>query len=93
MTDGTGISAQVKGLDLYGKTGTSEYGDHWFVGTIPENVCAVWYKSDKDAETDTADAARIWKGIFEKIGAGGCKETGVGYYKEGTFLELCKECQ
>ncbi|WP_178006540.1 penicillin-binding transpeptidase domain-containing protein [Mediterraneibacter sp.] len=119
VTDGTGISAQVKGLDLYGKTGTSEYGDHWFVGTIPENVCAVWYKSDKDAETDTADAARIWKGIFEKIGAGGsrdypvpdgvkeevycrksgllagdrCKETGVGYYKEGTFSELCKECQ
>lgn len=69
VTDGTGISAQVKGLDVCGKTGTSEYGDHWFVGTIPGNVCAVWYKTDKDMDADTADAARICKGIFEKIGA------------------------
>ena len=35
VTDGTGISAQVTGLDVCGKTGTSEYGDQWFVGMIP----------------------------------------------------------
>ena len=69
VTDGTGISAQVTGLDVCGKTGTSEYGDHWFVGMIPGNVCAVWYKSDKDMDAETADAARICKGVFEKIGA------------------------
>ena len=66
VTDGTGISAQVTGLDVCGKTGTSEYGDHWFVGMIPGNVCAVWYKSDKDMDAETADAARICKGVFEK---------------------------
>ena len=33
------------------------------------NVCAVWYKSDKDMDAETADAARICKGVFEKIGA------------------------
>ena len=36
---------------------------------IPGNVCAVWYKSDKDMDAETADAARICKGVFEKIGA------------------------
>ena len=119
VTDGTGISAQVTGLDVCGKTGTSEYGDHWFVGMIPGNVCAVWYKSDKDMDAETADAARICKGVFEKIGADAseqysiptgvkeevyckksgllageqCQETGIGYYKEGTFSKLCEECR
>lgn len=68
VTDGTGISAQVTGLDVCGKTGTSEYGDHWFVGMIPGNVCAVWYKSDKDMDAETADAARICKGSLKKSG-------------------------
>ena len=100
------------------ETGTSEYGDHWFVGMIPGNVCAVWYKSDKDMDAETADAARICKGVFEKSGrcigaifdsnrcerrsilqksgllAGEqCQETGIGYYKEGTFSKLCEECR
>lgn len=100
VTDGTGISAQVTGLDVCGKTGTSEYGDHWFVGMIPGNVCAVWYKSDKDMDAETADAARICKGVFEKIGADASEQysipTGVKeevYCKKSGLLagEQCQE--
>lgn len=47
---GTGISAQIDGIDVCGKTGTSEnYQDNWFIGMTPEYVCAVWYSS-KDQE-------------------------------------------
>lgn len=94
-------------------------GDNGIAREWPGNVCAVWYKSDKDMDAETADAARICKGVFEKIGADAseqysiptgvkeevyckksgllageqCQETGIGYYKEGTFSKLCEECR
>ncbi len=38
---GTGEAAYVEGLDICGKTGTSDgYRDYWFVGFTPEYVCA-----------------------------------------------------
>lgn len=41
---GTGEAAFIEGLDICGKTGTSdESRDNWFVGMTPEYVCAVWY--------------------------------------------------
>ena len=40
---GTGTRAQVGGLPIAGKTGTTEgYGDAWFVGWTPEYTVAVW---------------------------------------------------
>ncbi len=40
---GTGTSAQISGVDVAGKTGTtSNYGDAWFVGWTPQITTAVW---------------------------------------------------
>lgn len=42
---GTGKAAKVEGLEICGKTGTSDdYKDNWFIGMTPEYVCAVWYE-------------------------------------------------
>ncbi len=42
---GTGKSAGIEGLDICGKTGTSnDFKDNWFIGMTPEYICAVWYE-------------------------------------------------
>ena len=43
VANGTGTRAQVAGVPVFGKTGTTEnYGDAWFVGVTPEITVAVW---------------------------------------------------
>ncbi len=40
---GTGVSAALPGVEVAGKTGTTEnFGDAWFVGFTPDVVTAVW---------------------------------------------------
>jgi penicillin-binding protein 1A len=43
VTSGTGQSAQIPGVDVVGKTGTTNNeGDAWFVGWTPQITTAVW---------------------------------------------------
>ncbi len=49
VINGTGKDAQVEGLQLGGKTDTSnEYADNWFVGFSPQYTCAIWHGSYYD---------------------------------------------
>ena len=43
MTSGTGKAAALPGWEVAGKTGTtSNYGDAWFCGYVPQLVTCVW---------------------------------------------------
>jgi penicillin-binding protein 1A len=43
VAHGTGVSAGISGVDVAGKTGTTNnYGDAWFVGWTPQITTAVW---------------------------------------------------
>src|SRR5215212_3113462 len=43
VANGTGARAQIAGVPIFGKTGTTEdYGDAWFVGATPDITVAVW---------------------------------------------------
>ncbi len=43
VQSGTATSASISGVDVAGKTGTTEnYGDAWFVGWTPQLTTAVW---------------------------------------------------
>ena len=88
VQNGTGSAAQVEGLDVCGKTGTSEYGDHWFVGVTPEYSCAVWYKEGV-AGGDTDRAAAMFRQIAETM-----PRTGENRFlqpMEVSELEYCTE--
>jgi penicillin-binding protein 1A len=56
VKDGTATRAQVPGVLIAGKTGTTEgYGDAWFVGWTPEYTVAIWVgypKGFKPMETE-----------------------------------------
>jgi penicillin-binding protein 1A len=70
---GTGRRAAVPGVDVAGKTGTTDdYGDAWFVGYTPELAVAVWvgypdrlrpmtYEFGGDEVTGGTLPALIWK--------------------------------
>jgi len=77
---GTGIKAQVEGLEIAGKTGTTQLPfanndgakDHWFVGYTPEIVGAIWLGYDKtDAQhflssTSGSSVTTIFKEIISR---------------------------
>lgn len=66
VLDGTGTAAQIDGMDVCGKTGTSEYGDHWFAGIVPGYTCAVWYQEAYEGGT-TERSVRIFRNIVENL--------------------------
>lgn len=59
VLNGTGTSAQIEGVDVCGKTGTSEYGDHWFAGITPEYVCVVWHEAENE-ESSTDRSVQVF---------------------------------
>ncbi|MBL3593830.1 MAG: PBP1A family penicillin-binding protein [Synergistaceae bacterium] len=69
---GTGRSVAIKGMEVFGKTGTTnEWSDAWFVGGVP-GVVAVVYAGHDDHKplgnraTGSSVAAPVWKAFMEK---------------------------
>ena len=80
VEQGTGKNARVEGLEVAGKTGSTQLPfenesgtkDHWFVGYTPELVGAVWLgydQTDQDhylSSSSSATAPIIFKEILSK---------------------------
>jgi len=70
---GTGRNARVAGVELAGKTGTTNsYVDAWFCGYSPEITAVVWFGRDNNrpigkGATGGAVAAPVFKELFKNI--------------------------
>jgi penicillin-binding protein 1A len=67
---GTATKAQFGGIDIGGKTGTSQnYRDAWFVGFTAHYVAGVWLGNDDNTPTRNVTGgslpALIWKDVME----------------------------
>ncbi len=72
MTQGTGTSYKLSGIECFGKTGTTnDDKDRWFVGGTPNFVAAVWYGYDTPKEVhyslSSNPAGTIWKTVFGEV--------------------------
>ena len=79
---GTGKGAEIKGFDVFAKTGTtSDSQDLWFVGGTPHYVAACWYGFDEplkyspngmsgyfsDGTSVSGAALRVWKTVMSEL--------------------------
>ncbi|MCH5314286.1 MAG: transglycosylase domain-containing protein [Eubacterium sp.] len=72
MTQGTGTSYKLSGIECFGKTGTTnDDKDRWFVGGTPNFIAATWYGYDKPKEVyyslSPNPAGTIWKAVMEQV--------------------------
>lgn len=86
MTEGTGRSYKIDGVECIGKTGTTTgSNDRWFIGGTPEYVGGVWYGYDKNKEVryylSDNPSGTIWNTIMKEI-----------YDKKGKNVKEFPEC-
>ncbi|WP_308618055.1 transglycosylase domain-containing protein [uncultured Eubacterium sp.] len=86
MTEGTGRSYKIDGVECIGKTGTTTgSNDRWFIGGTPEYVGGVWYGYDKNKEVryylSANPSGTIWNTIMKEI-----------YDKKGKNVKEFPEC-
>ena len=70
---GTGKSAQLEGMTVAGKTGTtSSNNDKWFVGYTPYYTAAVWvgYDEMERIQSNSYLAADMWKQVMKPLHEG-----------------------
>ena len=73
VSSGTGTEAQISGMHVAGKTGTTTNNcDRYFAGYTPYYSAAVWVghaKSNEKISTSGNPAARIWQKVMSQIHA------------------------
>ena len=95
---GTGNGAQIKGFDVFAKTGTtSDSQDLWFAGGTPHYVAACWYGFDEPAKYSpdgmngagvSASALNIWHDVMEEIH----KDLPEKEFEDSEYAEKMKYC-
>ena len=92
VRDGTGVEAQIPGVSVAGKTGTtSDDKDRWFAGYTPEYTAVVWCGYDEPQEIVLLDenidnpAAVLWNKVISKLSEG---KTDNGFTKPSDVIEV-----
>lgn len=76
MTEGTGTTYKLSGIECFGKTGTTnDDKDRWFIGGTPDYIAGTWYGYDQPKEVyynlSPNPSGTIWntvmKAIYEKL--------------------------
>ena len=93
ITKGTGQGAAVSGVELAGKSGTTnEKKDLWFVGYSSEYTCGVWGGyDDNSAQSDGTYVKKIWKEIMREAHRG-MSTTALINSDNLINVLICKKC-
>lgn len=68
VTKGTGTKAQVPGVEIAGKTGTTnDYRDAWFCGFTPNVQAVVWFGNDNNQPLPKLTGGAVAAPVFAKI--------------------------
>lgn len=72
VQSGTGTAAQIYGVDVAGKTGTTDGSrDAWFVGSTPDYTLAVWVGNDDHSPMWEVYGgglpARLWQRVMSRV--------------------------
>ena len=93
IKNGTGQAAAVTGIDLAGKSGTTnEKKDLWFIGYSSEYTCGIWGGyDDHSPQSNSSYVKKIWKAVMTKAHEG--KETTALVNAENLVsVAICKKC-
>lgn len=92
VKDGTGTEAQIAGISVAGKTGTTSGDkDRWFAGYTPGHTAVVWCGYDQSQEIILTDesidnpAAVLWNRVMSRVSE---SETETGFHKPGNIIEV-----
>lgn len=71
MTEGTGQAADFEGMNLAGKSGTTDHAENaWFIGYSPYYTCGVWGGFDDGrSQQDTTYVKKIWRASMQAANA------------------------
>ena len=70
VTEGTGTNARIEGMEVAGKTGTTDNDyDRWFVGYTPYYTAAVWTGYDRASRIQSISnpACDLWQKVMEQV--------------------------
>lgn len=73
VANGSGTAAQLPGMTVAGKTGTTNsYNDRWFVGYTPYYTAAVWvgYKTPERITGPSTLTPDLWKQVMSQVHEG-----------------------
>ncbi len=67
VEEGKGKGAKIKGVDIYGKTGTTQdHRDAWFIGFTDELVTGIWMGNDDYTVTKSLTGGKLPATIFKE---------------------------